>query len=121
VRSKAGVFGVLALSGVLVLAGCAKGSGSVKPADKASASAAASAIINSPSGKQAKEVVEKCESEHGQDPLSKADRECIVPPGHGPAFAECVLKAAAGANLSTAAGREELGETKLVVCVVDNR
>jgi hypothetical protein len=113
---------VIALGAVLAVAGCGtKSHDSVKPADKASAQAAASAFLKSPAGKQAENVVKGCEAKNGPDPLSKSNRTCIVPKGHGPAFVSCLLTAAGSDDLATSAGRASFGEAGVAKCAVDNR
>jgi hypothetical protein len=110
---------VLILSAALVLAGC--GGHSAKTAkDKASASAAAAQIANSPSGKEAEAVVKGCENKNGPDPLSKANRNCIVPKGHGRAFLDCLVKHGLP-KLSTKQERDSYAENQVVACAVSNR
>lgn len=111
----------LILSVVLVLAGCAKGHDAKAASDKASASAAATKIANSPSGKKMKVIIASCEKQHSTDPLSKATRNCIVPPGHGRAFLDCLVTAGIHGKLSTKQEGENFAENQLVVCAVSNR
>lgn len=110
-----------ALAAVASIGGCASHH---VPAARASASI--SALAQTRSAAQAKNIFASCEQQHGF--TTRADRkaleQCAVPPGHGRAFGRCIVGAALKVLRGGFASRqaEEQAFLKLgEACAVENR